>query len=85
MADTTLKIQQASGVVTTVEIPDHVPIKDLLPELVACLKLPTFYSDGRPKTYRYVLAFGQSPAGPGGLGEATSGQTAPIPVDEDTR
>jgi hypothetical protein len=33
-------------------VPDDVPVKELLPELVSLLELPTTGPDGRPMSYR---------------------------------
>jgi hypothetical protein len=41
-----------AGGARTAEVPDDVSIKDLLPELVSALDLPTVGPDGRPMGYR---------------------------------
>lgn len=41
-----------AGGTRTAEIPVDVPIKELLPELVTSLELPTVGPDGRPMSYR---------------------------------
>ena len=52
MADTKIMIQLPSGEVKTVEIPDDIVIRELLPELVTTLGVPVTGPDGRPMTYR---------------------------------
>jgi hypothetical protein len=41
-----------AGGTRTAEVPDDVPVKELLPELVSLLELPTTGPDGRPMSYR---------------------------------
>jgi ubiquitin-protein ligase len=41
-----------AGGARTAEVPDDVPIRELLPELVSVLELPTTGPDGRPMGYR---------------------------------
>lgn len=41
-----------SGGARTAEVPDDVPVRDLMTELVWILKLPTIGPDGRPMAYR---------------------------------
>ena len=41
-----------AGGTRTAEMPMDVPIKELLPELVTSLELPTVGPDGRPMSYR---------------------------------
>ncbi len=41
-----------AGGTRTAEMPVDVPIKELLPELVTSLELPTVGPDGRPMSYR---------------------------------
>lgn len=52
MADLTVTIVLPSGGARTAEVPDDVPVKELLAELVALLELPTVGPDGRPMSYR---------------------------------
>lgn len=41
-----------AGGTRTAEVPTDVPVKELLPELVSLLELPTTGPDGRPMSYR---------------------------------
>ncbi|MBI4732322.1 MAG: EsaB/YukD family protein [Chloroflexi bacterium] len=41
-----------SGGTRTDDVPDAVPVKDLLPELTTSLELPVTGPDGRPMSYR---------------------------------
>jgi hypothetical protein len=41
-----------SGGSRTAEVPTDVPVKELIPELVSSLQLPTTGPDGRPISYR---------------------------------
>ncbi len=41
-----------SGGTRTADVPDDVPVKDLLPELTTSLELPVTGPDGRPMSYR---------------------------------
>ena len=41
-----------SGGSRTAEVPNDVPVKELIPELVSSLQLPTTGPDGRPISYR---------------------------------
>ncbi len=41
-----------SGGSRTAEVPSDVPVKELIPELVSSLQLPTTGPDGRPISYR---------------------------------
>ncbi len=52
MPDLNVTFVLPSGGARTAEIPDDVPIRDLLTELVAVLNLPTTGPDGRPMAYR---------------------------------
>ena len=52
MADIAVTLVLPSGGSRTAEIPDDVPIKDLMPELATSLELPTTGPDGRPISYR---------------------------------
>ena len=52
MADLSVTIILPAGGARTAEVPDDVPIRELLPELVAVLELPTTGPDGRPMGYR---------------------------------
>jgi hypothetical protein len=52
MADKNITIVLPSGGTRNAEVPDDVPIKELLPELATTLELPTVGPDGRPISYR---------------------------------
>ena len=52
MADIEITIVLPSGGARRAEIPDDVPIRDLLGELTSLLELPTVGPDGRPMGYR---------------------------------
>src|SRR5512142_3187882 len=52
MADLSVTIILPAGGARTAEVPDDVPIRELLPELVSVLELPTTGPDGRPMGYR---------------------------------
>ena len=52
MADLNVTIILPAGGARTADMPDDVPIRELLPELVAVLELPTTGPDGRPMGYR---------------------------------
>jgi hypothetical protein len=52
MADTNITLVLPSGGSRTAEVPDDVPVKELIPELATSLQLPTTGPDGRPINYR---------------------------------
>jgi len=52
MADVKVTVILPTGGVHNAEMPDDVPIGELLPELVTTLSLPTTGPDGRPVGYR---------------------------------
>jgi ubiquitin-protein ligase len=52
MADLTVTLVLPAGGARTAEVPDDVPLRELLPELVSVLELPTTGPDGRPIGYR---------------------------------
>lgn len=52
MADLNVTIVLPSGGARIAEVPDDVPVRDLLTELVSMLNLPTTGPDGRPMSYR---------------------------------
>src|SRR5512142_1977154 len=52
MADLSVTIMLPAGGARTAEVPDDVPVRELLPELVSVLELPTSGPDGRPVGYR---------------------------------
>ena len=52
MADIPVTLVLPAGGTRTAEVPDDVPLRELLPELVSLLELPTTGPDGRPMSYR---------------------------------
>ncbi len=52
MADLNVVLVLPSGGARAAEVPDDVPIRELLPELVSVLEMPTTGPDGRPMGYR---------------------------------
>lgn len=52
MADVSVTLVLPAGGSRTAEVPNDVPIKELLPELTSSLQLPTTGPDGRPMSYR---------------------------------
>jgi hypothetical protein len=52
MSDITVSLVLPAGGTRTAEVPDDVPIKELMPELTTSLELPTMGPDGRPMGYR---------------------------------
>lgn len=52
MPDLSVTIVLPAGGARTAEVPDDVPVRELLPELVSVLELPTTGPDGRPMGYR---------------------------------
>lgn len=52
MPDLTVTLVLPTGGARTAEVPDDVPVRELLPELVSVLELPTTGPDGRPMGYR---------------------------------
>ena len=52
MADIEVTVILPTGGVHNAEMPDDVPMNELLPELVTTLSLPTTGPDGRPVSYR---------------------------------
>jgi len=52
MADLSITLVLPNGGARTADIPDDAPVRDLLEELTALLKLPTVGPDGRPMGYR---------------------------------
>ena len=51
-ADLPVTLVLPAGGTRTAEVPVDVPVKELLPELVSLLELPTTGPDGRPMSYR---------------------------------
>ncbi len=52
MSEIPINVILPSGGSRTAELPDDIPVKDLLPELTTSLELPVTGPDGRPMTYR---------------------------------
>jgi uncharacterized ubiquitin-like protein YukD len=52
MADKNVTFVLPSGGTRNAEVPDDVPVKELVPELATTLELPTVGPDGRPVSYR---------------------------------
>jgi len=52
MADMNVVLVLPAGGARNAEVPDDVPMQELLPELVSALELPTVGPDGRPMGYR---------------------------------
>lgn len=52
MSDLNITFILPSGGARTAEVPDDVPVHDLMTELTSMLKLPTVGPDGRPMAYR---------------------------------
>ncbi len=52
MSDTPVTIVLPSGGSRNAEIPNDVPVKELIPELTTSLQLPVTGPDGRPVLYR---------------------------------
>jgi ubiquitin-protein ligase len=52
MADLSVTLVLPAGGARTAEVPDDVTVRELMPELVAALELPTVGPDGRPMGYR---------------------------------
>jgi hypothetical protein len=52
MAEKPVTMILPAGGSQTAEVPDDVPVRELMPELVSALQLPTTGPDGRPMGYR---------------------------------
>jgi hypothetical protein len=52
MADVAMVLIQPAGTSNEVEMPDDVPIGELIPDFVSELRLPTSGSDGNPVVYK---------------------------------
>lgn len=52
MSDLPITVVLPSGGSRTAELPDDVPVKELIPELTTSLELPVTGPDGRPMSYR---------------------------------
>jgi hypothetical protein len=77
MPDLSITIVLPSGGARTAEVPDDVPVRDLLAELTSLLKLPTVGPDGRPMGYRMdSKALGRE------LAEAETLAAARVPMND---
>ena len=77
MSDLSVTIVLPSGGVRRAEIPDDVPVSELITELTSLLKLPTVGPDGRPMGYRLdSKALGRE------LGEKETLASAGAPKDD---
>ncbi|MBI5302634.1 MAG: hypothetical protein HY868_10895 [Chloroflexi bacterium] len=52
MPDLSVTLVLPAGGARTAEVPDDVPVRELMPELISVLELPTTGPDGRPMGYR---------------------------------
>jgi hypothetical protein len=52
MADVPVTLVLPAGGTRTAEVPNDVPVRELVPELASTLSLPTTGPDGRPMNYR---------------------------------
>lgn len=52
MSDLNVTLVLPAGGARTADVPDDVPVRELLPELISVLELPTTGPDGRPMGYR---------------------------------
>ena len=52
MSDVPVTVVLPAGGSRTAEVPNDVPVRELLPELASTLQLPTTGPDGRPMNYR---------------------------------
>jgi uncharacterized ubiquitin-like protein YukD len=52
MSEIDVALVLPSGSTRNAEIPDDVPVKELIPELTTTLELPTTGPDGHPTNYR---------------------------------
>jgi ubiquitin-protein ligase len=77
MADIPVTIILPHGSARSAEVPDDVPVRDLVTELVSLLELPTIGPDGRPMGYRLdSKALGRE------LGEEETLAQAGVPQDD---
>jgi ubiquitin-protein ligase len=77
MPDLQVTIVLPNGSARRAQIPDDIALRDVLPELVALLQLPTIGPDGRPMGYRLdSKALGRE------LGEEESLAQAKVPQDD---
>ncbi|MEX0788150.1 MAG: EsaB/YukD family protein [Anaerolineales bacterium] len=52
MAEVPITVILPGGGTRTADVPDDIPVKELLPELTTSLQLPVTGPDGRPMGYR---------------------------------
>jgi hypothetical protein len=52
MTDLSVTVVLPSGGSRTADLPDDVPVKELMPELTTSLELPVTGPDGQPMSYR---------------------------------
>ncbi len=77
MPDLSVTIVLPNGGARRADIPNDIPVGDLLPELISLLQLPTIGPDGRPMGYRLdSKALGRE------LGEEETLATAKIPAED---
>jgi hypothetical protein len=77
MADIPVTLVLPAGGTRTAEVPDDVPVKELIPELTTSLEMPTVGPDGRPMSYRLdSKALGRE------LQEQETLATAGVPADD---
>src|SRR5512142_2580600 len=77
MPDIPVTVVLPSGGSRTAEVPPDVPVKELLPEVVSKLELPTTGPDGRPMSYRVdSKALGRE------LREEETLEAAGVPADD---
>jgi len=50
--DVRVSMELPTGRTQSVELPDDVPVGELIPEAITALKLPTTGPDGRPVSYK---------------------------------
>lgn len=77
MADLPVTVVLPNGSARQAEIPDDIALRDIVPELVSLLQLPTVGPDGRPMGYRLdSKALGRE------LGEEETLQEAAVPPED---
>lgn len=77
MPDLPVTIVLPNGTARQADIPDDIELRDILPELVSLLELPTVGPDGRPMGYRLdSKALGRE------LGEEETLETAGVPPED---
>jgi hypothetical protein len=77
MAEIPVTVVMPGGGTRTADVPDDVPVKELVPELTTSLELPVTGPDGRPMGYRVdSKALGRE------LKEEETLSSAGIPTDD---